>query len=93
MAATQVTFKYKIKQPVYFLSQGSIRRGFIVKQYYSNEIKEFDDIPEADNRDEEKYYMVRHYLEPYKSSRFDEESLFASREDFFIRMDESWNSL
>lgn len=88
-----VKFKYQIKQPVFFLENSSIQKGYVVRQHFNNEINDFKLDATADNLKVEKSYQVKLHHLPYKSQRFNEDSLFFSREEFFDRMTESWNSL
>lgn len=88
-----INFKYLVRQPVFFIDNGNVEKGYVAKQYFSNEIKDFSLDATGDNLQTDKFYMVKLHKRSYESRRFNEASLFASREDFMNRLNESWDSL
>ena len=86
-------FKYNLKQPVFFFENSTIQKGYIVKQHFSREVKDFQLSATEDNLDVNHFYMVKLHDQPYLSKSFKEENLFASREEFFSRITESWDSI
>lgn len=88
-----VKFEHLMKQPVFFLMDGSITKGFVTKQEFESEIKEFEDNVVSENLETKMLYTVRLAEKPYMSRKMTEPFMFKSREDFFDRMTESWDSL
>ena len=88
-----INFKYQLKQPIFFFENGSIQKGYIVKQLFQNEVLDTSLDASKDNVKVDKYYQVQLHSKTYMSKRFQEEDLFYSREEFFKRMEESWNNL
>jgi hypothetical protein len=89
----EVKFKYLMKQPVFFLENSTIKKGYVIRQHFSNEVKDFALPASEDNLKIDKYYQIQLHDQSYKSSAFKEELLFASRTEFFERMKETWDSL
>lgn len=89
----EVKFKYLMKQPVFFLENSTIKKGYVIRQHFSNEVKDFALPASDDNLKIDKYYQIQLHDQSYKSSAFKEELLFASRAEFFERMTKTWDSL
>ncbi|WP_179022028.1 hypothetical protein [Winogradskyella forsetii] len=89
----KIEFKYLIKQPVFFVEKSTVKKGYVLRQHFSNEVKDFALPASQDNLKTDKYYQIQLHDRSFESKAFREDELYRSREEFFERMNESWNSL
>ena len=82
-------FKYNLKQPVFFFENSTIQKGYIVKQHFSREVKDFQLSATEDNLDVNHFYMVKLHDQPYLSKSFKEENII--RVAYTYEKNTKWN--